>query len=187
MRWILNNPNLSIAIVFTTIGIFGLVFQNNGDGAGGEIGGEEGAEGGDHESRQDGSGITGFRSDSVRNQVSAPYIQVCFYDNGDTSSVSYFDSIGKRTKYIEKDIDGDTSRLYETRYTDSGQIDEKTNYFQNGNIDSRTRNLNDRFDGEQVLYYENGNIKLKRNYSKGKETGASYYNKSGKLIKTENN
>jgi antitoxin component YwqK of YwqJK toxin-antitoxin module len=186
VRWILNNPNSSIVSVFVILGICGLIFQNNGDGAAGEIGGEQGAEGRYHESKQNGGGINGFESDSTRDHVSTPYVQVAFFDNGDTSTISYYNAQGKRTKYVEKDLNGDTSRIYETRYTDSGQIDEKTSYYENGNTSSKTRSLNDGFDGEQILYYENGNIKLKKNYSLGKQINAAYYSKSGKLVRTEN-
>ncbi len=170
LKWILDNPNLSITIVFTVIGLAGIIFAKSSiplsDG--------------------DDEDASSRYSNSIR-KFHSPKVVVELFDNGDTGSITYYNDRKQRVKYIEKYLNGKTSLLSLTQYNDSGQTDENSEYDEHGHIISKFKNVNGEFNGDQLLYYGNGVVRVKRIYSKGKEIQAVYYDSTGKLMKIENN
>ncbi len=113
-------------------------------------------------------------------------IDLKLYENGDTSVVTFYNGIGKRTRCFAKYENGNFQwdDIYE--YQDTICIEKSSGYHENGKLRYNFRYVNNKKDGEQIMYYENGSIKEKKYFLMSKEIGTWYfYDENGQLIKEE--
>lgn len=155
------------------ISIFALLAPRGGGGGGGGGSSEGNVEANGHGS-----------NDSLNIKGNTPSVDR--YPNGDTQSVSYFNSENKITKYVDKYENGQIRSFFIYQYSNSHEIDRQIRYFENGKMQMQINKLDNEFDGEQMNYYENGNVKSKRKFSKGKEIESKSYDENGKSMPVGN-
>lgn len=113
-------------------------------------------------------------------------VDLKLYENGDTNVVTYYNAKGKRIRCFAKYENGNFQWDDNYKYQDTTCVETSLGFHENGKMRYSFREVNNRRDGEQIMYYENGNIKEKKHYTLGKETGTWYfYDEDGKLIREE--